>query len=120
MPAARRHDVAVRDGTNRDSQGGTLRVDDGVRWGFVRDPHIETAGGDLAVDDDVVADDDVAVEDDVAEAPLTCATCGTPLDGDPDEHAAGDAGLPTCGECERANHFVVLDMLDGELDDTLP
>lgn len=64
-------------------------------------------------------EDDVA-GDDLASEPLTCATCGMPLDGDPDEHATGDAGLPICGECERANHFVVLDMLDGELDDTLP
>ena len=60
------------------------------------------------------------MDDDVAAEPLTCATCGTPLDGEPDERATGDAGLPICGECERANHFVVLDMLDGELDDTLP
>lgn len=63
--------------------------------------------------------DDVAA-DDLAELPLTCATCGEPLDGDPDEDARGDAGLPICGECERANHFAVLDMLDGELDDVLP
>jgi hypothetical protein len=63
--------------------------------------------------------DDVA-GDDPAELPLTCATCGEPLDGDPDEDARGDAGLPICGECERANHFVVLDTLDGGLDDVLP
>ena len=59
------------------------------------------------------------MDDDVAVAPLTCATCGTPLDGDPDERATA-SGLPICGECERANQFVVLDRLDGELDDSLP
>jgi len=60
------------------------------------------------------------VDDGVAFEPLTCATCGMPLGGDPDERAAGDAGLPICGECERANHFVVLDGFDGEVDDVLP
>jgi len=38
-------------------------------------------------------------------------------DGDPDEDPTGDAGSPICGECERANHFEVLDAVDGELDD---
>lgn len=47
---------------------------------------------------------------------LLCATCGLPLDGDPDEDPTGDAGRPICGECERANHFDVLDMLDGVRD----
>jgi hypothetical protein len=64
-------------------------------------------------------DDDVA-GDGLVDEVLTCATCGMPLDGDPDEHASGDAGLPICGECERANHFVVLDSMDGTLDDVLP
>ena len=68
------------------------------------------------MDDDVVEDDPA----ELAGAPLTCATCGMPLDGDPDEDARGDAGLPICGECERANHFGVLDSLDGDLDDVLP
>ena len=40
-------------------------------------------------------------------------------DGDPDEDPTGDAGSPICGECERANHFEVLDAVDGELDDHL-
>jgi hypothetical protein len=31
----------------------------------------------------------------------TCATCGAPLSGDPDDEPAGDAGLPICGECAR-------------------
>ena len=64
--------------------------------------------------------DDELAGDDAADELLTCATCGEPLAGDPDEHARGDAGMPICGECERANHFVVLDMLDGELDDVIP
>lgn len=65
-------------------------------------------------------DDDVAGDDLAGDARLTCATCGEPLDGDPDEDARGDAGLPICGECERANHFVVLDLMDDTLDDVLP
>ncbi|HUV48947.1 MAG TPA: hypothetical protein VMX11_08210 [Actinomycetes bacterium] len=59
------------------------------------------------------------MDDEVVTEPLECATCGEPLDGDPDEHATGDAGMPICGECERTNHFVVLDAMDGELDDQL-
>ena len=66
--------------------------------------------------EDVVGEE---LGDEVAEEPLTCATCGTRLDGDPDEDPIGDAGLPICGACERANHFEVLDAMDGELDDHL-
>lgn len=36
-----------------------------------------------------------------------CATCHQALDGDPDEDPTGDAGLPICGECERARNFDV-------------
>ena len=64
-------------------------------------------------------DDDVVAMDEAFE-PLICATCGRALDGDPDEDARGDAGRPICGECERSNHFLVLDMLDDELDDVIP
>ena len=62
---------------------------------------------------------DDGVDDDLFVEPLICATCGQPLGCDPDEHPAGDAGMPICGECERANHFEVLDAMDGELDDHL-
>ena len=53
----------------------------------------------------------------MADKTVTCATCGVPLDGDPDEDPTGDAGLPICGECERNRDFLALDMLDGDLDD---
>lgn len=75
--------------------------------------HSDDGGRDSAVDDDELR---LAAQ----RLPLICASCGTPLDGDPDEDATGDAGRPICGECERANHFEVLDYLDGELDDVLP
>jgi hypothetical protein len=52
----------------------------------------------------------------VDELTLYCATCGAPLDGDPDEDPTGDAGRPICGECERNRDFFALDMLDGVLD----
>lgn len=54
---------------------------------------------------------------DVLREPLVCATCGSVLIGDdPDEDPAGDAGLPICGECARARHFDVLDIIDGDRD----
>ena len=34
-----------------------------------------------------------------------CATCGSLLDGDPDEDQTGDAGRPICGECDRSRNF---------------
>lgn len=34
-----------------------------------------------------------------------CATCGLALDGDPDDEPAGDAGMPICGDCNRARDF---------------
>jgi hypothetical protein len=49
-------------------------------------------------------------------AGLTCATCASALDGDPDEDPTGDAGMPICGECARERDFFVLDVSDGELD----
>ncbi len=50
---------------------------------------------------------------------LACATCGRALTGDPDEDPAGDAGLPTCGECARERDFFVMDIADGQLDGQL-
>ena len=47
---------------------------------------------------------------------LRCATCGSALDGDPDEEPTGDAGRPICGNCYRERDFAVMDMIDGELD----
>lgn len=44
---------------------------------------------------------------------LVCASCGTPLSGDPDEDPTGDAGMPICGECERNRNFDA--MLEHEL-----
>ena len=38
-----------------------------------------------------------------------CATCGTPLGNDPEDEVDGDAGLPICGECNRARNFDVLE-----------
>ena len=50
---------------------------------------------------------------------LRCATCGTPLNGDPDEDPTGDAGMPICGECSRNRDFFDMDAADGVLDDTI-
>ncbi len=50
---------------------------------------------------------------------LCCATCGEPLDGDPDEDPTGDAGRPICGECARSRDFLALDVADGSLDDQI-
>ena len=50
---------------------------------------------------------------------LRCATCGTPLNGDPDEDPTGDAGMPICGECARSRDFFDMDASDGVLDDTI-
>jgi hypothetical protein len=50
---------------------------------------------------------------------LLCATCGSPLTGDPDEDPTGDAGRPICGECERNNNFFDMDAADGSLDDEI-
>ena len=50
---------------------------------------------------------------------LRCTTCGAALDGDPDDDATGDAGMPICGECERRRDFFSLDVADGALDDDL-
>lgn len=45
-----------------------------------------------------------------AEPPqvLLCATCGKLLGDDPDDEPDGDAGLPICGECDRARDFDAL------------
>jgi hypothetical protein len=56
--------------------------------------------------------------------PLRCARCGRELQGDRDDDPFGDDG-PTCSECargrerERADDFVLIDLLDGELDGQL-
>ncbi len=44
---------------------------------------------------------------------LLCATCATPLSGDPDEDPTGDAGMPICGNCARERDFFVMDIADG-------
>jgi hypothetical protein len=49
------------------------------------------------------------------DEPLLCRTCGRELQGDRDDDPRGDDG-PTCGECAREREFVLIDMLDGELD----
>lgn len=100
--------VVVRAGTTRDKQAVTLARD--YRPREIDRDLPRNGGRDSAVDD----------EERAAAEPLTCATCGLPLGDDPDDAASGDGGRPICGECERANHFEVLDSLDGELDDTLP
>jgi hypothetical protein len=38
-----------------------------------------------------------------------CATCGRPLDGDPEDEPAGDAGMPICGECNRERNFAAIE-----------
>jgi hypothetical protein len=58
---------------------------------------------------------DSTVEDEI----LRCATCGSPLTGDPDEDPTGDAGMPICGNCARERDFFDIDMLDGVLDGRL-
>ena len=54
--------------------------------------------------------------------PLRCAKCGRELQGDRDDDPIGVEG-PTCGECarerEREDDFVLIDLLDGELDGQL-
>jgi hypothetical protein len=56
--------------------------------------------------------------------PLRCATCGRELQGDRDDDPFGQDG-PTCGDCrrdrerEREGDFVLIDLLDGELDGQL-
>lgn len=58
------------------------------------------------------------------DASLRCATCGRELQGDRDDDPYGDVG-PTCGECardrdrEREDDFVLIGLLDGELDGQL-
>jgi hypothetical protein len=52
-------------------------------------------------------------------APVTCATCGRALDGDPDEDPTGDGGDPICGECSRERDWFVMDLADGELDNEI-
>ena len=51
---------------------------------------------------------------------VRCATCGRELWGDLDDDPAGDGGQPICGECkrdrEREDDFVLIDLLDGNLD----
>jgi hypothetical protein len=49
---------------------------------------------------------DVILDFDAGESALAaCATCGLPLDGDPEDERAGDAGRPICGDCNRARNF---------------
>ncbi|MFI5042472.1 MAG: hypothetical protein ACHQNA_11615 [Acidimicrobiales bacterium] len=45
--------------------------------------------------------------------PLRCATCGRELGHDREDEPRGDAGLPICGNCNRARNFDVL-FGDGE------
>ncbi len=54
--------------------------------------------------------------DAATDEPLRCATCGSELDGDPDEEPMGDGGQPICGDCRRAAEFDELDMSDGVID----
>ena len=39
----------------------------------------------------------------------SCATCGSPLDGDPDDEPDGDAGMAICGECNRNRNFAAIE-----------
>ena len=42
------------------------------------------------------------------DPPPKCATCGAELVGvNPDDEPEGEAGLPICGECNRARNFAV-------------
>jgi hypothetical protein len=51
---------------------------------------------------------------------LRCASCGSPLNGDPDEDPTGDAGMPICGNCARERDWfdteVFEDGSQGDLD----
>ena len=53
------------------------------------------------------------------DEPLTCASCGHALDGDPDEDPTGNGGEPQCGECVRNTNFTTMDYADGRLDDRI-
>ncbi len=55
----------------------------------------------------------------VADVILFCASCASPLTGDPDEDPSGDAGLPICGNCVRERDFFVMDIADGVEDGNL-
>ena len=46
----------------------------------------------------------IAVDEDENPS-LACASCGRPLGDDPEDDPEGDAGLPICGECDRARNF---------------
>lgn len=50
------------------------------------------------------------------DEPLLCVLCGRGLNGDIDEDATGEGGLPICGECYREREFFEMDAADGELD----
>ena len=50
---------------------------------------------------------------------VRCATCGRALGRDPEDEPDGDAGLPICGECDRARDFDALDLADGDMDGEL-
>ncbi len=39
------------------------------------------------------------------ESAIRCATCGNRLGDDPEDDPEGDAGLPICGECDRARNL---------------
>ncbi len=46
---------------------------------------------------------------------VICVRCGRQLQGDRDDDPNADEG-PTCGDCARLDDFVLIDLLDGELD----
>ena len=69
-------------------------------------PEMQTSTGRSDAGD--AGDEDPWLDPDPAPSPdptLRCATCGTPLGDDPEDEPDGDAGLPICGECNRARNF---------------
>lgn len=59
----------------------------------------------------------LAVGSGILDDPLECATCGRQLGTDEEDEPDGDAGLPICGECNRARNFDALEEAGRFFDD---
>ncbi len=48
----------------------------------------------------------------LGEEAIECATCGRELGTDPEDEPDGDAGMPICGECNRARNFDAIELVE--------